>query len=175
VISGWQGRCLTAATSRALGVRIVFHSRNYRALLLIAGGQEGADAAHPPRLICTLYSLFMPPSPELLLKQPFGTESDLWAAGILLYHSLAGYTPFAPVRSCLESVVSFHMGQRVWQSASDTDGNSTLSASGPWAGPLAVDLIKRLLEPAPENRIAAKEAICHSWYSTSPFVQFLFP
>ena len=40
-------------------------------------------------------------APEILAKQHYGTEIDMWAAGIMCFVMLGGYKPFNPPSACL--------------------------------------------------------------------------
>jgi calcium/calmodulin-dependent protein kinase I len=76
-------------------------------------------------------------APEVLTGQGYGTEVDMWSLGCISYILLSGYPPYRPI-----------------------------SFPGPeWdrVSPAAVDFVSKLLEPNPNFRMNAAEALKHRW------------
>ncbi|KAJ3114769.1 hypothetical protein HK100_001560 [Physocladia obscura] len=95
-------------------------------------------------------------SPEVLLKTPgHGRPVDLWAVGVISYILLVGYTPFwgetqADLFQAIK-VCDYEFDKQHWSHISD----------------LAKDFISKLLDPNPDTRLTATEALKHSWLSNT--------
>ncbi|OMO51806.1 hypothetical protein CCACVL1_29580 [Corchorus capsularis] len=89
-------------------------------------------------------------APEVLCKL-YGPEADIWSAGVILYILLSGVPPFwaetesGIFRQILHGKVDFV--SEPWPSISDS----------------AKDLIQKMLERDPRQRIHAHEILCHPW------------
>jgi len=91
-------------------------------------------------------------APEVLRKR-YGPEADVWTAGVILYILLSGVPPFwaetqqGIFDAVLKGVIDF-----------DSDPWPVISES-------AKDLIRRMLNPIPSERLTAHEVLCHPWIS----------
>ncbi|XP_062219933.1 calcium-dependent protein kinase 5-like [Phragmites australis] len=89
-------------------------------------------------------------APEVLHKC-YGPEADVWTAGVILYILLSGVPPFwaetqqGIFDAVLKGVIDF-----------DSDPWPVISDS-------AKDLIRRMLNPRPAERLTAHEVLCHPW------------
>lgn len=90
--------------------------------------------------------------PEMLTKEMYEKEADVWCLGILLFEMLMGYHPFCS------------------NATSDQARNRTINCNiqfnyyrMPPLSPSAMHLIKCLLEPDPVHRIQSDKMVEHSW------------
>ncbi|CAH8493350.1 unnamed protein product [Heterobilharzia americana] len=91
-------------------------------------------------------------APEMIRHEPYGKAVDAWSCGILLFVLLSGSLPFYGTRDILfTQIVSgrYHRQPQVWNMIS----------------PEARDLVKRLLETDPTQRLTIEEALRHPWIS----------
>lgn len=90
-------------------------------------------------------------APEVLRRTGHSFPADLWSLGIITYTILCGYSPFRAeerddlIVETLQADVVFHA--RYWKTVS----------------PQAKEFIQRLLNPIPEERMTAKQALEHVW------------
>ncbi|XP_015055614.1 calcium-dependent protein kinase 32-like [Solanum pennellii] len=89
-------------------------------------------------------------APEVL-KRDYGPEVDVWSAGVILYILLCGVPPFwaeteqGVAQAIIRSVVNFKRDP--WPKVSDN----------------AKDLVKKMLNPDPSQRLTAQEVLDHPW------------
>ncbi|PIN16702.1 Ca2+/calmodulin-dependent protein kinase, EF-Hand protein superfamily [Handroanthus impetiginosus] len=89
-------------------------------------------------------------APEVL-KRNYGPEVDVWSAGVILYILLCGIPPFwaeteqGVAQAIIRSVVDFKRDP--WPRVSDR----------------AKDLVKKMLNPDPKQRLTAQEVLDHPW------------
>lgn len=93
-------------------------------------------------------------APEILLRKGYGKPVDMWAIGIMTYLLLCGSNPFRSIddtRELLEAMQNerYRFNPRYWNSIS----------------PEAKEFIKALLKGKPEQRLTAKEALQHTWFT----------
>ncbi|KAJ9066895.1 hypothetical protein DSO57_1005275 [Entomophthora muscae] len=92
-------------------------------------------------------------APEVLIGEGYSTPVDLWSCGIVLYFLLSGYTPYqgSDQFSLMESIKHSKLQflEEDWKNVSSE----------------ARDLISLLLNPDPEKRITARQALKHPWLS----------
>jgi len=96
-------------------------------------------------------------APEVLRKPVTGYDNraDMWSFGVLLFVLLGGYHPFQhddekkSFRHITSANYRFHSSR--WGSVSDE----------------AKDLVTSLLQPNPECRLSAAEALNHPWFRSS--------
>eukprot|EP00808_Paulinella_micropora_P010054 g6553.t1 len=90
-------------------------------------------------------------APEILNKEPYGHEVDVWSLGVLSYFLMSAETPFASVstRATYKKIQSGKFGfpKVMWTHRSRE----------------AKDFIKCCLTPDPERRITAREIASHPW------------
>lgn len=89
---------------------------------------------------------------EVLMRLPYGIQSDLWSVGVIVYSLLAGYQPFrGDDDNALKSAIirgSFEFDNQFW-------GNISGEAK---------ELISSMLNVDPSKRITAHQALEHSWF-----------
>ncbi|XP_059665300.1 calcium-dependent protein kinase 8-like [Cornus florida] len=89
-------------------------------------------------------------APEVL-KRNYGPEIDVWSAGVILYILLCGVPPFwaeteqGVAQAIIRSVIDFKRDP--WPKVSDN----------------AKDLVKRMLDPDPKQRLTAQQVLEHPW------------
>ncbi|KAI3471372.1 hypothetical protein Pfo_029676 [Paulownia fortunei] len=89
-------------------------------------------------------------APEVL-KRNYGPEVDVWSAGVILYILLCGVPPFwaeteqGVAQAIIRSIVDFKRDP--WPKVSDK----------------AKDLVKKMLNPDPKQRLTAQEVLDHPW------------
>lgn len=92
-------------------------------------------------------------APEVVRSKPLTKAVDMWAAGVILFILLGGYSPFhkkdkaAMFQRISEGHYTFHP-QR-WSTVSDC----------------AKDLVSKLLQVDVDTRLTASQALQHSWLS----------
>jgi len=89
-------------------------------------------------------------APEVLNKN-YGPEADIWSAGVMIYVLLSGSAPF-------------------WGETEEEIFNEVLEGeldltSDPWpqVSESAKDLIRKMLERNPIQRLTAQQVLCHPW------------
>ena len=90
-------------------------------------------------------------APEILKNAKYGKPVDMWSIGVITFILLGGYPPFhddnqkilfKKIKNC---EYTFH--PEYWSAVSEE----------------AKDLIRKLLNPVPEQRFTADDALAHSW------------
>lgn len=94
-------------------------------------------------------------SPEVIDGRPYGKPTDMWAAGIILFHMLGGYLPF-DAKSQLKLFAKITRG--VFQFDPAYWGNVSNEAK---------DLISRLLTIDQNQRLTAEQALQHPWFDAT--------
>jgi len=93
-------------------------------------------------------------APEVLARS-YDEMCDIWSCGVILYILLSGRPPFYGKNDAeiLEAVKrgKYTFSSPIWNCVS----------------PLAKDLITRLLQYDPSDRLTAREAMDHEWFQTS--------
>ncbi|EGR32359.1 protein kinase domain protein [Ichthyophthirius multifiliis] len=100
-------------------------------------------------------------APEILTKTPYDEKCDVWSLGVILYIMLCGYPPFFGY-SDQEIYEKVKKGKYEFYSE---DWN--------FISKEAKDLISKMLQYNPINRISAAEAYAHPWISQNRNVEQL--
>ncbi|OMJ67933.1 hypothetical protein SteCoe_34771 [Stentor coeruleus] len=93
---------------------------------------------------------YLPPE---AFENKYNEKCDIWSIGVIMYILISGKMPF---------------GGRNEEELIRCITRSSLYIKGPeWAkiSPTAIDLLKKLIEPNPDLRISAHEALNHPWFS----------
>lgn len=120
------------------------------ALKLIDFGLAGSCKDGPLKTPCGTPNYV---APEILRRQPYGIQVDMWSAGVILYIILCGFPPFYDENDDLGRLyrkikrADYDMPSPYWDSISDD----------------AKDLVRKLLKPDPKKRLKAHEALKHPW------------
>jgi len=92
-------------------------------------------------------------APEILRSAPYGTPSDMWSIGVILYIILCGFPPFYEESDDLGRLyrkikrAEYYMPSPYWDNISHH----------------AKDLVQKLLNPDPVRRLTAAKALNHPW------------
>lgn len=94
-------------------------------------------------------------SPEILMRQPYDQQSDMWSVGCIIFLLLSGNLPFMG-RSQKELFRKIVSGKYEFKEAD-------------WANvsPDAKDLVQKLLVLNPDERITSSQALRHKWMKAS--------
>jgi serine/threonine protein kinase len=101
-------------------------------------------------------------APEILAKQGYGKEVDMWSFGVIVYQLLTGSLPFSDYNSLDELFTNYEKNGSTlfpvvafvgvnWDSVS-TDGK---------------DFLEKLLQFDPSDRLTAEQALEHPWFTTT--------
>jgi len=111
-----------------------------------------AHYSEDPEAVCrTMCGTLLYIAPEVLFRQPYGAEADLWSLGVITYIMLVGYPPFHDVdmvqlvKKIKYKPVSFKGPQ--W---------SLISEEGK-------EFLENLLDKDKSNRMTARQALEHKW------------
>ncbi|KAI5800737.1 kinase-like domain-containing protein [Pyronema domesticum] len=102
-------------------------------------------------MLNTMAGSFGYAAPEVMLKKGHGKPVDLWSLGVITYTLLCGYSPFRSeslpdlIDECSSGRVVFH--ERYWKEVSKD----------------AKNFIGELLQPNPDDRPTAEDALNHRW------------
>jgi calcium/calmodulin-dependent protein kinase I len=103
-------------------------------------------------------------APEVLRRQGYDTQVDMWAIGVITYFLLCGYLPFERgtdnemMQAILHADYSFEPAE-YWEDISDE----------------AKDFISRLLVVEPALRLTAHNALNHPWLRKAAIRRGLVP
>ena len=93
-------------------------------------------------------------APEILLREPYDQQADMWSVGVMIYCILSGQLPFTGKRhlDLFKAIIAgnFTFGED-WEQISDD----------------AKDLISKLLVTNPDKRYTAKDALGSKWIRAS--------
>ncbi len=118
-------------------------------------------------------------APDVLLgSRTYNTSIDIWSAGCIMAEMFSG-RPLFPGTTNEDQIIRIFriMGtptERTWPGLSQFPEYKTtwqmyatqpLSSILPQIDPLGIDLLQRMLQPRPELRISAAEALTHQWFS----------
>ena len=93
-------------------------------------------------------------SPERLRGEPFDEKADMWSAGIILFQMLTKRVPF-PASS------SFELHEKVMRGFYSIPDEVDVSD-------VCLDLVRRLIQAKPENRISIRELREHIFVKLEP-------
>ncbi|OHT05848.1 CAMK family protein kinase [Tritrichomonas foetus] len=96
-------------------------------------------------------------APEVISHEKYSKSADVWSAGVLLYYMSTGYLPF--MDQSLPKLLSRIMEENV-------DIPSHVS-------PNLKDLIRKLLQKDPNNRISITDILLHPWIMESSYLKNL--
>ena len=91
-------------------------------------------------------------APEVLMREPYNKEIDIWSLGIILYFMLCGHFPFQGNK---ETIVAKNI---VYQPVNFDDEEWENRSKK------VIDLIERSLEKKPSKRISIEEFLKHPWF-----------
>ncbi|KAL4446120.1 hypothetical protein ABPG74_021659 [Tetrahymena malaccensis] len=98
-------------------------------------------------------------APEILTKKPYDEKCDVWSLGVIMYILLCGYPPFwgQTDQEIYEKVKKgkFEFYEEDWADRSSD----------------AKDLISKMLQYDPKDRISATEAYAHPWILSNVHVE----
>jgi calcium/calmodulin-dependent protein kinase-4 len=92
-------------------------------------------------------------APEILRRQKYGVQADMWSIGVILYIILCGFPPFYDENDDLGRLyrkikrADYDMPSPYWDNIT----------------PDAKDLVKKLLQPDPKKRLSAGDTLQHGW------------
>lgn len=111
-----------------------------------------AHYSEDPEAVCkTMCGTPLYIAPEVLFRQPYGAEADLWSLGVIVYIMLVGYPPFHDqdmvqlVKKIKYKPVAFEGAE--WSLISEHGKNFLLN----------------LLDKDKSNRMTAQQALEHEW------------
>jgi Ca2+-binding EF-hand superfamily protein len=96
-------------------------------------------------------------APEVLIRQPYNKQIDIWSLGVILYYMLSGTLPFDDENDNEEVIAKMTVFTEVefppknWSKKSED----------------VIDLIKKCLIKNPEERIKINEYLEHKWIKTN--------
>ena len=97
-------------------------------------------------------------SPEILKGRRYGTKTDIWSLGVVVFILLSGYPPFADeddeVQKKLIKKGSYRFHDDHWCTVSNE----------------AKYLITVLLDTNPKDRLSASEVLKHPWFKVDRMV-----
>eukprot|EP01084_Bolivina_argentea_P218314 370495_1 len=91
-------------------------------------------------------------APEILKKMKYTSNVDMWSVGVLLFEMLYGYKPFTKKDENLESLY-----QQIMNGEYDKSRSKSIVLA------TADDLVGKLLEIDPSQRLTASDALRHPW------------
>jgi len=94
-------------------------------------------------------------SPEILMRQPYDQQSDMWSVGCIIFLLLSGNLPFMG-RSQKELFRKIVSGKFEFKEADWSD-----------VSPDAKDLVQKLLALDPDERLTSSQALRHKWMKAS--------
>ncbi|XP_074658560.1 peripheral plasma membrane protein CASK-like [Tubulanus polymorphus] len=89
-------------------------------------------------------------APEVVRREPYGKPVDVWGCGVLLFVLLSGSLPFCGTKDRLFDAIArgnYRMNPKQWDYITEE----------------AKDLVQRMLEFDPDQRITIEEALNHPW------------
>ncbi|KAL7529497.1 hypothetical protein ACHAWF_006233, partial [Thalassiosira exigua] len=90
-------------------------------------------------------------SPEILREVPYGTKTDMWSIGVIVFILLGGYPPFQRPDQAEQferiKCGTYEFVESYWGTVTDE----------------AKSLIRSLLDTDPRRRLSAEEALNHPW------------
>ena len=107
-------------------------------------------------------------APEVLLGKPHGTISDMWSIGVILYHCLAGYPPFAQDSSSRQQLKEKITKGEFRYSAQECSNISTGPNVWDSISRSAKQFVSNLIHVDPQVRLTAHEALEHPWLAQTP-------
>ncbi|KAG7336486.1 serine/threonine protein kinase [Nitzschia inconspicua] len=94
-------------------------------------------------------------SPEILMRQPYDQQSDMWSVGCIIFLLLSGNLPFMgrSQKELFRKIVSgkFEFDEEDWCDVSSD----------------AKDLVQKLLVLDPDERLTSSQALKHQWMKAS--------
>jgi calcium/calmodulin-dependent protein kinase I len=94
-------------------------------------------------------------SPEILMRQPYDQQSDMWSVGCIIFLLLSGNLPFLGKnqKELFRKIVSgkFEFDEEEWCDVSHD----------------AIDLVQKLLVLDPDERLTSSQALKHQWMKAS--------
>uniref|UniRef100_A0A8R1TQR8 non-specific serine/threonine protein kinase n=1 Tax=Onchocerca volvulus TaxID=6282 RepID=A0A8R1TQR8_ONCVO len=93
-------------------------------------------------------------APEILKKQGYDMNCDVWSLGVLLFTMLSGETPFATSENDSPQKILKRVGEGKYSLNSQAWTNISDQAK---------DLVRFLLHADPSKRLSAKQILTHPW------------
>jgi len=120
--------------------------------------------SHPTAELKGVYGTAPFMSPEMLKVQGYGTLTDVWSLGVILYTLLFGQFPYQPVEAttkAMKAAIIAGQPQPTFKPKLDLDMGGRSRAS-----PGAVSFLRACLCRDPGLRISARDALGQAWVSS---------